>query len=393
MTSPEAARTPAARTRTLVVVSVIAALSGLGLALPSVSAAATLSWGSNLSVTPTVDTTTIAPDGSDLALWNTQASAGPTAPSGGQVLGVKIRGCAIETSGAPTTSGGVPLNTIGFQALAKQSDGSYNFDSPSAGMDSAGARFTVPFCSNSNNPADTTAAVNTSTVSSFEPVHLCIKAGDALAFVDIGGYSPQNPHGVPFDVISRNTGSALASYPDAAGASSYSNPGAHPDEELMLQAVEGTGPDAYALCPGGTACQSPSSNMLIPCGGGGGPTGGSGGGGGSGGSGGGGGSTGSGGGGGGRYRWLGAEAVARPGAAAVVARPGAAAVVARPGAAAVVMGAQPAATPVITRAKAQPGSLLCGQGCDDHLRRHSAGPVDFQGVQAREGHQARRRLH
>ena len=197
MTNHRTARTPAARTRTLLLLllSMVAALSALGLALPSGSVAATVSWGSSLSGTPStsVNTASIAPDGSDLALWNTQSSAGPTAPSGGQVLGVKIKGCAVRTPGAPTTSGGAPVNTINFQTLTKQG-GSYT-------IGNTAPNFQLPFCSTSDNGAPGT--VNTNTVTTFQPIHLCINAGDALAWVDLG--DTPHPHRRLISTASRST--------------------------------------------------------------------------------------------------------------------------------------------------------------------------------------------
>src|SRR5207248_3233250 len=86
-------------------------------------------------------------DGADIALWNTRVTGGSaTAPRGGQVLAFRIRGCAVEDDTAPVQlSLGVPVNTIEFQTLTRQRDGSYKSD-VTAGT------FRLPFCSDSADP-------------------------------------------------------------------------------------------------------------------------------------------------------------------------------------------------------------------------------------------------
>jgi hypothetical protein len=258
----------------------------------SAAYAGTLTFGSDLSAVPTLDTANGAysnngdPAGPENALlpnphaaedatvWNaTMPSGSPGAPVGGQVTGVKVEGCAIEDTTAPSQdSQGTPVNTVLFQVLVPQTqpDGSINY-TPVA----TAGNFLMPFCSSSADP--TTGPVNTSTVTTFSPVHECVSPGDLIAFHDIGGFIPPSggggpwyPQGTPFDVIALLGGSEMNSYigfmsgygpnsPPEAGAGFASEP----REQLEMQMVEGTGGDAYGLCPGGSANEPGDSNQVI----------------------------------------------------------------------------------------------------------------------------------
>jgi hypothetical protein len=249
-------------------------------------------WGSKLSAAPTLDTANgtsaatgdrptrhaIVPyphDGADLALWNTRLAHGSAAaPRGGQVLAVRIKGCAIRDVTAPSLrSQSTPVNTINFQTLTPQRNGSFR-------VDATAPYFRMPFCSNS--AGQTAGHVNTSTITTFHPVHLCVSKGDTVGFEDIGGFIPNpNPlgqgwyaEGVPFEVLAPMRGSATDSFADADVSGGAYAPGAmprgansgwgsEPGEELMLQVVEGVGADAYGLCPGGTANEPANSNAIV----------------------------------------------------------------------------------------------------------------------------------
>ena len=290
----EAARATA-RLRLLRIALLLAVFSVLPLVLASQSGAAILSpWGADLSAaTPTLDTAngsygnSVAPtqraiipqnhDGSDLTVWNTSDSA--KAPQGGQVRQINIKGCAVENTSVPNPPGqnsaGTPVNTVDFQVLTPQADGSY--------VASATApNFQLPFCSNSANPKDPSAAVNTSTITSFQPIHMCINQGQTVSFYDIGGFipalngsGPWYPQGVPFMILAPASGSSTASFADADVANGTYRPGetiagrpnsgwgAEPGQEVMLQVIEGVGGDAYGLCPGGTANEPQDSNTVL----------------------------------------------------------------------------------------------------------------------------------
>ena len=247
-------------------------------------------WGSSLSATPTLDTANGASyltkdqptthavlpyphDGADFTVWNTRlAHRSATAPRGGQVRAIRIKGCAIrETTAQTLLSGSTPVNTINFQSLTRQPNGSYK-----AGATAPG--FQMPFCSNSANPAS--GPVSTSTITTFRPIHLCVAKGDTVSFYDIGGFIPNNagpawyPEGVPFRILARAPGSAMDSFADADISGGVYTPGATPRgansgwgsesrEELLLQVIEGVGADAYGLCPGGTANEPANSNAIV----------------------------------------------------------------------------------------------------------------------------------
>ena len=218
--------------------------------------------------------------GGDNTAWNTGSAAG--APQGGQVRQVQVKGCAVEdnTTGnsqqSPNGAGGTdPANSIQFQTLAPQSNGSYKVDQ-TAGI------FQLPFCSNSSDP--TQGNVTTSTVTSFTPLHLCVNAGEIVSFYDLGGAVPDTagggyfyPQGVPFDVIAAASGDTMDSFVDSEAAGGLYTPGAtissvnggngtgwgqEMGEEVMLSASEGTVEDAYGLCPGGKATEPTDSNTI-----------------------------------------------------------------------------------------------------------------------------------
>jgi hypothetical protein len=296
----------------------IAVLAALALAFPVVSQATVLApWGSSLSATPTLDTANGASaetndeplssyspgnnsdnaistafssgcsrsygaasinctpwmhSGADNTVWNDAVAGGSaSAPQGGQVLQVRIKGCAVKDPNSPTQSsptgngGSVSVNTIEFQTLTLLSGGSYRVDA-TAGL------FTLPFCS------DTPSGPNT--ISTYQPIHMCVSAGDTVGFYDVGGMVPNPtgpsfyPQGVPFQVIAPVAGSGTVSFTDADTVNGFYSYGAQPrgnnsgwgqegNQELQLQVVEGVGDNAYGLCPGGDAEEPSNSNTIL----------------------------------------------------------------------------------------------------------------------------------
>ncbi|HTX33292.1 MAG TPA: hypothetical protein VMD09_18070 [Solirubrobacteraceae bacterium] len=291
---------PGFRRRRLARVVGFAVAALVALALPAAAGATILPpWGSDLSATPNYDTANgyyqggtfntngnpasanaISPEvhgGDDTAIWNTGSAY--TAPQGGQVLAIKVKGCAWEDPTVASDpngqngvgpdgqqySAGVNVRWLDFQAIRPQPDGSYVQDGQTA------AGFLMPFCSDSRQP--TTGAVNTSTVTTFTPIHLCINQGDTVDFYDIGGYIPNPngagwyPNGVPFLVIAGGaSGQTLDSFVHAENSPSNfsgANLASEAGEQLQLQVIEGVGEDAYGLCPGGTANEPPNANTVI----------------------------------------------------------------------------------------------------------------------------------
>jgi len=237
------------------------------LLVPGPANAATMTFGSPLSVPATADTANdlgyagsnvdlpgsvfhIPHDGADTALWNArQTSGSPTAPAGGQVLSVRLEGCA-------RSNGPAPLTQIHFQTLAPLPGGGAHVELTSQAFD-------IPVCGS--------GGASGSTVTSYEPSDLCVSAGEYVDFNDEGGFvgasagPPPYPAGVPYMVIGAvaGSGSTMDSFIDNDGVgngatfspsdtSNHDGFAANAGEELMLQATLATGPDASADCPGGT---------------------------------------------------------------------------------------------------------------------------------------------
>jgi hypothetical protein len=246
----------------------------LAVSLPAGAGAAVTTFGSPLSVAATLNTsdnlsyqgvnTQVPPSpefpegvahtahfGSDTAIWNTYPAA--TAPANGQAVKIRLEGCAEPAAGGPA-----PLTQIHFQDLAPVAGGgakvnltSQPFDIPVCGQNGAGG----------------------STVTTYEPINLCMSQGDYLAFNDEGGYvQTYYRAGVPYEVMARAPGSALDSYigggrtnngdvlspSDVAPMEGFATTAS---EELMLQVVFATGADATHICSGGTAGLAPA---LVP---------------------------------------------------------------------------------------------------------------------------------
>jgi hypothetical protein len=245
----------------------LAALLAL-LLLPAGAGASVLTVGSPLSVPATLNTATDlsyqgmntavppAPDapngivhtahwGADTAIWNafsplTQASM----PAAGQALKMRLEGCAQAAAGGPA-----PLTQIHFQILSPQPGGAMRVKL------SSGA-FNVPVCGQ--------GGAGASTVTTYEPVNMCVNAGDYVAFNDEGGYVPSfYPAGVPFQVLGAVRGATTDSFirGNGTGNGALFSPGdttamdgfaASTGEELMMQVELGTGSDARYVCPGGS---------------------------------------------------------------------------------------------------------------------------------------------
>jgi hypothetical protein len=84
-------------------------------------------------------------------------------------------------------------------------------------------------------------------VTTYHPINLCAKAGDAVAFNDVGGYKPPKyPNGTPFRIFSNVTGASTNFF--TGGGQTNNNDvftgTAHPGEELLMRMVLLTGDDA-----------------------------------------------------------------------------------------------------------------------------------------------------
>jgi hypothetical protein len=195
--------------------------------------------------------------GPDTALWNVAlANGSPSAPATGQVLKVRVEGCAQQAPGGPR-----PLTQFHIQDISPVGGGSVHVNLTSQPFD-------IPVCGENG--------VSGSTVSTYEPINLCVSAGDYVAFNDEGGYVPYiYRSGVPYQVIGSTQGSVMNSFIRGNGTNNGTTLSARDttandgfaenrNEELMLQATLGSGPDATHLCPGGTAGMPPPPAPLAP---------------------------------------------------------------------------------------------------------------------------------
>jgi hypothetical protein len=242
--------------------------------------AATVTFGSSLSVPATLDTATglgypgygiptisedrsivfhVNHDAADTALWNaTLASDSSTAPASGQVLSVSLEGCAQPAPGGPA-----PLTQIHFQDLTPQAGGG-------AQVNVTTQAFAIPVCG--------VGGADGSTVSTYQPTDFCVSQGDYVDFNDEGGWDPTDPlaypSGVPYEVLGSVPGSTADSFiaNNGTGNGATFSPtvtterngfAASLHEELLLQATLGTGPDALPLCSGGTKGK-PAPGVAIP---------------------------------------------------------------------------------------------------------------------------------
>jgi hypothetical protein len=237
------------------------------IALPTASGAQVTTFGSPLSVPATLDTaynldykgtdTNVpaspeAPNGvvhtyhfgADAALWNaTLANGTPRSPATGQALKIALEGCAV-----PAADGTPPLTQIHFQDLTPLASGGAKINITSQAFD-------IPVCGQ--------GGASGSTVTSYEPINLCVNAGDYVALADEGGFVEHSyQSGVPYRVMGQVPGSTMASFirggginngdslpsSDSSSMDGYAN---NPGRELMLRVTLGTGNDATHICPGG----------------------------------------------------------------------------------------------------------------------------------------------
>ena len=246
----------------------------------------TSTFGSDLQATPTLDSANgadhqnlggtgpvILPDphyADDIAWWNTSlASGGPAgSPVAGQLLSVRVKGCAVQDPSSPSqTSQGVPVNEFHIQTLTPAGAHGYHANQTSGPL-------IFPFCG--------FGGVSEQAVSSFEPVHMCIQAGEIVALNSLGGFVPSTsgapwyPQGVPFRIFARSAGSTVNSFdgagPASGGAYDPTSPhspqqgyGVEPGLEMLAQSTVGSGDDAYGLCPGGRANEPSAVSNAITC--------------------------------------------------------------------------------------------------------------------------------
>jgi hypothetical protein len=216
--------------------------------------------GTNTAVPPSRDAPTgivhTTHFGADTALWNVGlANAKASAPAAGQAIKVSLEGCAQPAVGGP-----LPLNQIHFQSLSPLSDGG-------AKVNLTSQPYEIPVCGQ--------GGAGGSTVTSYEPINLCVHEGDYIALNDEGGFvEPFYRSGVPYRVLGSVRGSTSDSFirGDATGngaplsardTSALEGFASNHDEELMLKVTLGTGPDATPQCGGTRGVPPPLAQMRV----------------------------------------------------------------------------------------------------------------------------------
>jgi hypothetical protein len=198
-------------------------------ASPAGAHAAIITFGSNLAGPATTALTNPV----DTAFWQTSVSGGSRvrAPQSGQVLAVKVRGCAKRGTG-----GQVPTLPVHLQVL---------LPGPGSGATvgiTSGPLF-LPACG---------GAVSGATVTTLRPVNLCVGRGQYVAFGDSGGFAPGAfPGGIPYEIFARRPGAATSSDTSAGGTVNGSRLTAsrHAGLELLMQVQLATGRNKTPLCP------------------------------------------------------------------------------------------------------------------------------------------------
>jgi hypothetical protein len=240
----------------------------LALAAPVSAGAAISTFGSPLAVPATVNTaeglnypgtnTPVPPNpeapngifhtfhfGADTAIWNsTKGNTSASVPATGQALKIALEGCA-----EPAASGPAPLTQIHFQDISPLSNGGAKVNITSQG-------FEIPTCGQ--------GGASGSTVTTYEPINLCVSQGDYVTFNDEGGYVENvYRNGVPYEVLGKVAGSTTDSFikndgtgngavMSASETAAMEGFASNPGEELMMQVTLGTGSDARYVCGGGT---------------------------------------------------------------------------------------------------------------------------------------------
>jgi hypothetical protein len=223
----------------------------------SLSTPATLNTSENLSYAGSFVPVPPAPDapnglyhvfhyGADSALWNVGRLEGAdaSAPATGQATKVSVEGCAEAAPGGPA-----PLTQIHFQDLSPLPGGGAKVNITSQGFD-------MPVCGQNG--------ASGSTVTTYEPINLCVSAGDYVALNDEGGFVPGSyPFGVPYKVMGSAAGATMNSFlrNNGTGNGALLSPSdLSPDDgfavnhgrELLMRMTLGTGSDATHICAGGS---------------------------------------------------------------------------------------------------------------------------------------------
>jgi hypothetical protein len=246
---------------------------------PASSQAAVSTFGSPLSVSATLNTaenfayegtnTAVPPSpevpsgsvhtyhyGADSAIWNGSLKSGDAAaPEVGQAIKVSLEGCA-----QPAANGPAPLTQIHFQSLSPLPGGGAKVNLSSQPYD-------IPVCGR--------GGASDTTVTSYEPVNLCVNTGDHIALNDEGGFVEGSYRsGVPYQVLGvvrgstadsfiRGNGTGNGSLLSSSDTSAMDGFAANVNEELMLRVTLGTGADAAPICGGKKGIPPPLAPIRV----------------------------------------------------------------------------------------------------------------------------------
>ena len=203
------------------------AVIGALLVLPAIAQADRITIGSDLSAPATL----VRSDPNDIVWWpGAQPGATIDVPVAGQAIIMRVKGGTAQPNGGSSLP---DYDMIRFVVLHPAGDGSWRTTSTS-----------VPH----RMPVIGRGA-DQNTVTDFTSVWpLCVKSGDRIALVSVGGFDPQLfPNGLPYQVFGARPGATLAEF--RAGGMINENQtvirgDAAAGAELLMQVVVGTGASA-----------------------------------------------------------------------------------------------------------------------------------------------------
>lgn len=240
-------RSPRPRAATLCAIGAL-------LTFPAAAPAALQTFGSDLAL-PADE---VQAFGADVAYWQTSFADRrlPTVPVDGQIREVRIKGFAHSSREDGATSGGGE-RMFHVQALTPEGTTvqaritSQAFDVPSQ------------------------AVADRNTVTAYRPENFCVKAGEFVAFNNIGGFHPTSfPQGTPMQVFAKAPRSVVDYFTADNGTNNGAlftpRPGHQEDRsgrladtELLMQMTLATGDDRSYEC-GGPNTYRPADPPRVP---------------------------------------------------------------------------------------------------------------------------------
>ncbi|MDP9384238.1 MAG: hypothetical protein M3P50_03210 [Actinomycetota bacterium] len=211
------------------------------LSFPAAAPAALQTFGSDLAL-PADESQAF---GADVAYWQTSFADRrlPTVPVDGQIREIRLKGFAHSDREDGATSGGGE-RMFHVQALTREG-GTVRARITSQAFDVA-----------SRSVADE------ATVTAYRPENFCVKAGELIAFNNIGGFHPQTfPQGTPMQIFAKVPGAVVDYFTADNGTNNGDlftpRPG-HPHDkrgrlagtELLMQMTLATGDDRSYECGG-----------------------------------------------------------------------------------------------------------------------------------------------